>query len=94
MTSPRRTKKPASRAPRRKPRPARDFWGDERPADEGLTVIRAVDHPTALIQSRGAPPIPQGVIAQHYFDAIYERAAALAIALATSVGLSEADESH
>jgi hypothetical protein len=48
--------------------------------------------PSALIQSLGAPPLPNGAVAQHYFDAIYERAAALAIALATSAGLTETGE--
>jgi hypothetical protein len=89
MSSPRRTKKPTSRTPRRRTKPARDFWGTEHPEDHGPTLIRAVDHPTALIHSLGAPPLPNGAVAQHYFDAIYERAAALAIALATSAGLSE-----
>ena len=51
--------------------------------------VRPLSHPTALIQSLGTPPLPNAGVAQHYFEAIYERAAALAIALATSAGLAE-----
>jgi hypothetical protein len=102
MSPPRRSRTPARSkvpnkttarpSPRRKARPARDFWGPDEPDEQAPTVIRAADHPTALVQSLGAPPFPNGVIARHYFDAVYERAAALAIALATSAGLSEPDD--
>ena len=42
-----------------------------------------------MIRSLGPPPLPNAGVAEHYFEAIYERAAALAIALATSAGLAE-----
>jgi len=92
MSNKRSPKKPASRRPRRATRPARDFWGNEHPTDPAPTVIRAAEHPTALIQSLGALPLPNSAVAPHYFDAIYERAASLAIALATSAGLSDTSD--
>ena len=76
------------------PSRSRDFWGPDL-AEQSTTTptpIRPSDHPTALIESLGTPPFPDGEVAQHYFDAVYERAAALAIALATSAGLSETPE--
>jgi hypothetical protein len=94
MSSPRRAKKSTSRAraPRGKARSTRDFWGAEGAEVVRPAPIRAAQHPTALIQSLGPPPLPNGAIAQHYFEVIYERAAALAIALAASAGLSSVDE--
>jgi len=89
MSNRRSPKKPASRRPRRATRSARDFWGNEQSAEVAPTVIRAAEHPTALIQSLGALPLPNSAVAPHYFEAIYERAASLAIALATSAGLSD-----
>jgi len=56
------------------------------------THIEPSDHPAALIESLGPPPYPGGAVAQHYFDAIYERAAALAFALATAAGLGAPSE--
>jgi len=88
MSNKRSPKKPASRRPRRATRSVRDFWGNEHSADVAPTVIRAAEHPTALIQSLGVLPLPNSAVAPHYFEAIYERAASLAIALATSAGLS------
>ena len=94
MSTPRRRKPAARRAPRRKPAANRDFWGTESHDDAGGTVIRPATHPTALVRSLGPPPLPGGgVLPQHYFDAVYERAAALAVALAASAGLSETEES-
>jgi hypothetical protein len=46
-------------------------------------------HPSALVESLGALPFPGGRVAQHYFDAVDDRAAGLALALATAAGLTE-----
>jgi hypothetical protein len=94
MSSPRRTKNSNSRAraSRGKAKSKRDFWGAEGAEDLRPAPIRAAQHPTALIQSLGPPPLPNGAIAQHYFEVIYERAAALAIALAASAALAGVDE--
>ena len=96
MAAPRRRSSPARRNQRRRSAPTRDFWGTEAPDDGVTTRIEPSDHPAALIESLGPPPFPGGAVAQHYFDAIYERAAALAFALATAAGLgapTEPDES-
>jgi hypothetical protein len=79
-------------APRRQDRPARDFWGIDHTEDREPAPIRPTHDPTALIHSLGPPPLPNGAAARHYFDAIYERAANLAMALATSADLIEHDE--
>ena len=92
MSTPRRRRAPAKRTPRGPRAPVRDFWGTENVEDHAGTVIRPSDHPTALIQSLGALPFPGGGVAQHYFDVVYERAASLAVALATSAGLLETSE--
>jgi hypothetical protein len=89
VNGPRRRKPAARPAPRRRPAPTRDFWGPDALDDPPETVIRPTDQPTALIKSLGPPPFPGGEVARHYFDAVYERAAALAIALATSAGLAD-----
>jgi hypothetical protein len=49
-------------------------------------------HPEALVESLGPLPFPGGRVAQHYFDAVYERAAGLAVALATAAGLTGSPE--
>jgi hypothetical protein len=91
MSSPRRANTSAARAPRRKNKPTRDFWGPEDADVQSADPVRPADHPTALIQSLGPPPLPNGVVAQHYFQIIYERAAQLAVALAASAGLIDTD---
>ncbi len=77
---------------------SRNFWGsDDRidPLAEGDTIVEptrlitpGVD-PTAMVESLGPLPFPGGGIAQHYFHAVYERAAGLAVALAAAAGLLE-----
>jgi hypothetical protein len=92
MSNSRRRSTPARRNQRRRSAPTRDFWGTDKPGDGEHTVIERSDHPNALIESLGPPPFPGGAVAQHYFDAAYERAAALAFALAASAGLTATDE--
>ena len=71
----------------------RDFWGedvDDPVDDEPIRVITPGVDPTALVESLGPLPFPGGgVAAQHYFQAVYERAAGLAVALAAAAGLLE-----
>jgi len=77
---------------------SRKFWGtDDRidPLGDGETIVEptrlitpGVD-PTALVESLGPLPFPGGGIAQHYFQAVYDRAAGLAVALAAAAGLLE-----
>ena len=50
-------------------------------------VITPGVDPTALVESLGPLPFPGAGLAQHYFQAVYERAAGLAVALAAAAGL-------
>ena len=70
----------------------RDFWGedvDDPVDDEPIRVITPGVDPTALVESLGPLPFPGAGVAQHYFQAVYERAAGLAVALAAAAGLLE-----
>jgi hypothetical protein len=79
------------RAPR-KPS-ARDFWGVERDDEEPPALIRPSDDPTAMIRSLGPPPLPsRETVAEHYFVAVYEKATALATALAAASDLLDMDD--
>ena len=47
-----------------------------------------------MLRSLGPPPLPgHETAAEHYFDAVYDRAAALAIALAAASGLIDVEVS-
>jgi hypothetical protein len=86
----RRRKTPAAaRQARAARRPsARDFWGTEPAEAEEPSLIRPSDDPTAMIRSLGPPPLPgRETVAEHYFVAVYEKATALATALAAASGL-------
>jgi hypothetical protein len=72
----------------------RDFWGDDDALDddeepEPVRVITPGVDPTALVESLGPLPFPGAGLAHHYFHAVYERAAGLAVALAAAAGLLE-----
>ncbi len=68
--------------------PKRDFWGTVDPDAEPPHLIRASADPTAMVNSLGAAPLPgREVIAEHYFAAVYDKASALAVALAATAGL-------
>jgi hypothetical protein len=98
MTEPRRTKSPARRGRRRRPASSRSFWGNaELVAGENAAgepeLIRPAGDPTAMLQSLGPPQLPGGdTVAVHYFAAVYQRASAMAVALAAASGLLAADE--
>jgi hypothetical protein len=98
MNAPRRNTSGRAK-PRRTPpqAPVRDDWvfsahDVDEPAPKDPVVIRPAVDPTALIRSLGAPPLPGGeTAAEHYFAVVYERAAALAIALAAASELLAPD---
>jgi hypothetical protein len=81
---------------RRRKAPGRDFWGTAQPeAHEEIEgdPIRPIDDPTVLVRSLGAPPLPgHETAAEHYFAAVYDRAANLAVALAAASDLLATDE--
>jgi hypothetical protein len=77
---------------RRRRAPARDFWGPTDGTSDEIDMIRPPADPTVLVRSLGPPPLPaHGTAAQHYFDAVYEKAASLAVALAAASGLLAPD---
>ena len=91
MSAPRRK---ANARPKPRP-PANDpaFWGEPDADDDDIELIRPTDEPAAMITSLGPAPLPsRETIAEHYFLAIYDRAAALAVALAASSDLLDTPE--
>ena len=95
MSPPRRRRTPArAQQPRRKRAPARDFWGNvDADASETPAKIHPVDEPSVLVRSLGPPPLPgHETAALHYFDAVYEKAANLAVALAAASDLLAAND--
>jgi hypothetical protein len=94
--SPARRKPPAAarrrRAAGRGPSPqaadARAFWGDPETARPEPPAIRRSSEPDAMIRSLGPPPLTgQEQVASQYFSIMYDKAAALAGALAAAAGL-------
>jgi hypothetical protein len=93
MSQPRRRKPQARSGRGRRPGSARDFWGSGEHDDEPPTLIRPSDDPTAMIRSLGPPPLPgRETVAEHYFAAVYDKAASLAIALAAASGLLDSSD--
>ncbi|MFN8052103.1 MAG: hypothetical protein U0Q22_11735 [Acidimicrobiales bacterium] len=66
----------------------RDFWGSAESVPDTVTPVRPAKDASALVRSLGAPPLAgHEVIAEHYFRAVYDRSAGLAVALAAGNGL-------
>jgi len=60
-----------------------------------LPEVHKIDEPNdvgALLRSLGDPPVGNGSAAGHYFTAVVERAAAVALALAVSADLLATDD--
>ena len=71
---------------------AAGFWGDQAKLPPARTDVRMTDHPAAVPQSLGPPPLPgHESIAEHYFGVVYDRAVATAGALAAAGGLIDPD---
>jgi hypothetical protein len=80
-------RKATNRAKSRRPGNEAEFWGDA-DADIEVDDIQPADDPAAMVASLGPAPLPgRETIAEHYFKAIYDRAAALAVAVAASSDL-------
>jgi hypothetical protein len=93
VSAPRRRKAAARPGARRRPVEQRDFWGNDSAADETVERIRPSEDPTVMLHSLKSPPLPgRETIAVHYFAAVAEKAAALAVALAASSDLLDVDE--
>ena len=76
--------------------PKRPLW--ENPAGEAevqavVDSVRPAMHPTAIVRSLGEPPLGRYAgNAQHYYDAVYEKAQRFAVAIATANDLLVTDE--
>ena len=84
-----RPRKTAKHQPaRRRPAAGRDFWGTDAVDEEPDAVIRPIDDPAAMVMSLGPPPLRgHEIAAERYFRAMYDKAVALAVALAAANGL-------
>ena len=88
----------SSRSRRKAPNKAQQqigagFWGDEAKLPAPRKDVRISDDPAAVARSLGPPPLPgHEVIAEHYFEAVYDRAVMLAGAVATAGGLITPDQ--
>ena len=94
MSPPRRKPHVARRGRRRAARrDARLLGRRRRGRRRPSSLIRPADDPTAMIRSLGPPPLPgRETIAEHYFAAVYDKAATLAVALAAASGLLAPDD--
>lgn len=64
------------------------FWGDGSALPAGPREVRSTEDPSAMVRSLGPPPLPgRESVSEYYFATVYERAAALARALAAAGGL-------
>jgi len=78
--------------------PNRPVW--ENPAGEAEVLeivgsVRPAQNPTALVRSLGEPPLGKyATNAEHYYEAVYEKAQRFAIAMATANGLLVVDGSE
>ena len=80
-------RKATNRSKSRRPGNEAEFWGDS-DADIEVDDIQPAGDPAAMVASLGPAPLPgRETIAEHYFKAIYDRAAALAVAVAASSDL-------
>jgi len=70
---------------RKKSADARDFWGTDEVEAEELELIRVAQVPTTMVRSLGPPPLPgHDQLAEHYFQAVYDKASGLATASTTA----------
>jgi hypothetical protein len=88
VSGPRRRKAPERPRARRRPAAQRNFWGTETTADDPVDQIVPADDPTVMLHSLSSPPLPgRETVGVHYFAAVAEKAAALAVALAAASNL-------
>lgn len=93
--SPARRRPPPKRTrasgPRARPAVEANFWGANTSFDDPLDALGAIavaDDPAVVVRSLGAVPLAgREAHAERYFAAVYDKAAALAAALAATVDL-------
>lgn len=78
--------------------PKRPLWENpegEAAVREIVGSVRPANHPTAVVRSLGDPPLGKyATSAQHYYDAVYEKAQQFAVAIATANGLLVMDDNE
>lgn len=80
--------KSRSRSRKSKKKQQRSFWGETVLAEREEQPIKIADEPSAVVRSLGSPPLSgHETVAEHYFDAVYDRAVGLASALAAAADL-------
>ncbi len=80
------------RRPANNPRSAQRFWGNATAIGSDHVVVPAED-PAAVVASLGPPPLGiHSNSATHYLEAMYQKAAGVAVALAASADLLELDD--
>ena len=93
MSPPRRRKTAERPNARRRRAPQRDFWGTPPSDDDEVDFIRPAADPTVMLRSLSSPPLPgRETVAVHYFAAVAEKAASLAVALAAASELLDMDD--
>ncbi len=71
----------------------KQFFGDEELVSFERPVIKVSTQPTSVVESLGRPPLAgQEAMAEHYFQAVYQRAAMLGSALAMAGELETDDD--
>ncbi len=72
----------------------REFWEGAEPLPDSPSAIALTEDPAAVVRSLGPPPLSgREQVAEHYFEAVYQRAVAIASALAAAGHLlDESDE--
>ena len=61
------------------------FWHGEAPLPEPSGRIRVTEDPAAVVRSLGPAPLSgRETIAEHYFEAVYQRAVTISTALAAA----------
>ena len=62
-----------------------DFWHGAAPLPAPNGRIRVTEDPAAVVRSLGPAPLPgRETIAEHYFEAVYQRAVMISSALAAA----------
>jgi len=92
VSGPRR-RKTAERPRARRRVPPRDFWGNDATEAGPVDKIVPADDPTVMLHSLSSPPLPgRETVAVHYFAAVAEKAASLAVALAAASELLDDED--
>jgi len=81
-------KKRKGRSRKSKRKQQQSFWGDVSLAEREEPPVYISADPAAVVRSLGSPPLSgHETVAEHYFDAVYERSVGLASALAAAADL-------